>query len=51
MKMYLNSLKLIDKIYFIIIKQTLHFFNKIESKLLKVCKNNLKTNGVLIIFS
>jgi len=34
------------------IKQTLHFFNKDKrSKLIKVCKNNLKKNGVLIIFS
>ncbi len=36
----------------IMIKQTLHFFNKDKrSKLIKVCKNNLKKNGVLIIFS
>ncbi|MDC0037233.1 class I SAM-dependent methyltransferase [Alphaproteobacteria bacterium] len=36
----------------IMIKQTLHFFNKNKrSKLIKVCKNNLKKNGVLIIFS
>ena len=34
------------------IKQTLHFFNKDKrSKLIKICKNNLKKNGVLIIFS
>ena len=36
----------------IMIKQTLHFFNKDKrSKLIKVCKNNLKKNGVLIILS
>ena len=36
----------------IMIKQTLHFFNKDKrSKLIKVCKNNLKKNGVLIVFS
>jgi len=36
----------------IMIKQTLHFFNKNKrSKLIKICKNNLKKNGVLIIFS
>ena len=36
----------------IMIKQTLHFFNKDNrSKLIKVCKNNLKKNGVLIILS
>ena len=36
----------------IMIKQTLHFFNKDKrSKLIKVCKNNLNKNGVLIIFS
>ena len=36
----------------IMIKQTLHFFNKEKrSKLIKVCKNNLKKNGVLLIFS
>jgi len=34
------------------IKQTLHFFNKDKrSKLIKICKKNLKQNGVLIIFS
>jgi hypothetical protein len=34
------------------IKQTLHFFNKDKrSKLIKICKNNLKKNGVLVIFS
>jgi cyclopropane fatty-acyl-phospholipid synthase-like methyltransferase len=36
----------------IMIKQTLHFFNKDKrSKLIKICKNNLKKNGALIIFS
>ena len=36
----------------IMIKQTLHFFSKDKrSKLIKICKNNLKKNGVLIIFS
>ena len=36
----------------IMIKQTLHFFNKDKrSKLVKVCKSNLKKNGVLIILS
>ena len=36
----------------IMIKQTLHFFNKDKrSRLIKICKNNLKKNGVLIIFS
>ena len=36
----------------IMIKQTLHFFNKEKrSKLIKICKNNLKQNGMLIIFS
>jgi 2-polyprenyl-3-methyl-5-hydroxy-6-metoxy-1,4-benzoquinol methylase len=36
----------------IMIKQTLHFFNENKrSKLIKICKNTLKKNGVLIIFS
>jgi len=36
----------------IMIKQTLHFFNKDKrSKLIKVCKKKLNKNGVLIIFS
>ena len=36
----------------IMIKQTLHFFNKDKrSILIKICKNNLKKNGVLIILS
>ena len=41
-----------NKFDLIMIKQTLHFFNKDQrSKLIKVCKSNLKKNGVLIIFS
>ena len=36
----------------IMIKQTLHFFNKSKRReLIKTCKNNLKKNGVLIILS
>ena len=36
----------------IMIKQTLHFFNKDKRyKLIKICKNSLKKNGVLIILS
>jgi cyclopropane fatty-acyl-phospholipid synthase-like methyltransferase len=36
----------------IMIKQALHFFNKDKrTKLIKICKSNLKKNGVLIIFS
>ena len=36
----------------IMIKQTLHFFNKDKRlKLIKICKKNLKHNGVLIILS
>ena len=36
----------------IMIKQTLHFFNKGKrKKLIKICKDNLKKNGVLLIFS
>ena len=36
----------------IMIKQTLHFFNNDKrTKLIKICKKNLKKNGVLIIFS
>ena len=36
----------------IMIKQTLHFFNKDQRvRLIKICQNNLKKNGVLIIFS
>ena len=34
------------------IKQTLHFFNKDKrKKLIKICKKNLKKNGVLVIYS
>jgi 2-polyprenyl-3-methyl-5-hydroxy-6-metoxy-1,4-benzoquinol methylase len=41
-----------SKFDLIMIKQTLHFFNKEKrSKLIKACKNNLKKNGVLLIFS
>ena len=41
-----------NKFDLIMIKQTLHFFNKDKrSKLIKICKNNLKKNGVLIILS
>tara|TARA_B100000767_G_scaffold216581_1_gene204183 strand:- start:65 stop:778 length:714 start_codon:yes stop_codon:yes gene_type:complete len=41
-----------DKFDLIMIKQTLHFFNKDKrKKLIKICKNNLKKNGTLIIFS
>ena len=36
----------------IMIKQTLHFFNKNKRKeLIKTCRNNLKKNGVLVILS
>ena len=36
----------------IMIKQTLHFFNKEKrKKLLIICKNNLKKNGVLLLLS
>ena len=36
----------------IMIKQTLHFFNKDQRiRLIKICIKNLKKNGVLIIFS
>jgi SAM-dependent methyltransferase len=41
-----------SKFDLIMIKQTLHFFNKEKRlKLIKVCKDNLKKNGVLLIFS
>ena len=41
-----------NKFDLIMIKQTLHFFNKDKrKKLIKVCKNNLKKKGLLIIFS
>jgi cyclopropane fatty-acyl-phospholipid synthase-like methyltransferase len=36
----------------IMIKQTLNFFNKDKRyKLIKICKNNLNKNGLLVIFS
>ena len=41
-----------NKFDLIMIKQTLHFFDKSKrTKLIKICKKNLKKNGVLIIFS
>ncbi|MBD1157416.1 class I SAM-dependent methyltransferase [Pelagibacterales bacterium SAG-MED20] len=41
-----------DKFDLIMIKQTLHFFNiNKRKKLIKICKNNLKKNGVIIILS
>ena len=41
-----------NKFDLIMIKQTLHFFNKEKRlKLIKACKNNLKENGVLLIFT
>ena len=41
-----------NKFDLIMIKQTLHFFNKDKrKKLIKICKNNLKKNGLLIVFS
>jgi 2-polyprenyl-3-methyl-5-hydroxy-6-metoxy-1,4-benzoquinol methylase len=41
-----------NKFDLIMIKQTLHFFNKNKrKKLIKICKNNLNKNGLLIIFS
>ena len=41
-----------NKFDLIMIKQTLHFFNNDKRiKLIKICKNNLKKNGLLIIFS
>ena len=41
-----------NKFDLIMIKQTLHFFNKDKrKKLIRICKNNLKKNGLLIIFS
>ena len=40
------------KFNLIMIKQTLHFFNKDKrKKLVRICKDRLKKNGVLIIFS
>ena len=36
----------------ILIKQTIHFFNPTQiKKLLRLCKNNLSSNGVMLIFS
>jgi cyclopropane fatty-acyl-phospholipid synthase-like methyltransferase len=41
-----------NKFDLIMIKQTLHFFDKDKrTRLIKICKKNLKINGVLIIFS
>ena len=41
-----------NKFDLIMIKQSLHFFNKIKrKKLIKICKDHLKKNGVLLIFS
>ena len=41
-----------NKFDLIMIKQSLHFFNKNQRiKLIKICKKKLKKNGVLIIFS
>jgi len=41
-----------NKFDLIMIKQTLHLFNKDKRlKLIKTCKNNLKSNGLLIVFS
>ena len=41
-----------DKFDLIMIKQTLHFFSKGKrTKLIKICKDNLKKNGVLLILS
>ena len=41
-----------NKFDLIMIKQTLHFFNKDQrKKLITICKKNLKKNGVLLVFS
>jgi 2-polyprenyl-3-methyl-5-hydroxy-6-metoxy-1,4-benzoquinol methylase len=41
-----------NKFNLIMIKQTLHFFNKNKRKrLIEICKKNLKINGVLLILS
>ena len=41
-----------NKFDLIMIKQTLHFFNKRNrKKLIKICKDNLKKNGILLILS
>ena len=48
-KFFKNNKKKFD---LIMLKQTLHFFNKDKrKKLIKICKNNLKKKGVLLIFS
>ena len=48
-KFYKTNQKKFD---LIMIKQTLHFFNKDKRlKLIKICKDNLKKDGVLLIFS
>ena len=42
----------LNKFDLIMIKQTLHFFNKDKKRrLINICKKNLKKNGVLIILS
>ena len=53
MRTFLNFFKSSqDKFDLIMIKQTLHFFNNDKrTKLIKICKKNLRKNGVLIIFS
>ena len=49
LKFFKSSQKKFD---LIMIKQTLHFFNKDKrTRLIKICKKNLKKNGVLVIFS
>ena len=41
-----------EKFDLILIKQTIHFFNKSKrQELLKTCRNNLKKNGVLLILT
>ena len=41
-----------NKFDLIMIKQTLHFFSKDKRfRLIKICKNNVKKNGVLIVLS
>jgi 2-polyprenyl-3-methyl-5-hydroxy-6-metoxy-1,4-benzoquinol methylase len=48
-KFYKTNQKKFD---LIMIKQTLHFFNKDKRlKLIKICKDSLKKDGVLLIFS
>jgi len=42
----------VNKFDLILIKQSLHYFNKDKRpKLIKICNNNLKRNGVLIILT